>query len=262
MALRLFVTGGTGTIGRHLVRMLHQDPRVSKLSCSKADVTNSKAIHEEVQSAGEIDIVIHLAALVPVKAVNLNPASAYSINVGGTANLLCALASNKCRFIYCSSAHVYAPSSDPISEEDKPLPGTLYGQTKLMGERIAQDVCSSKGWPLCIARVFSIHDPNQAGSFLRPSLERRLASHPNGEQFEITEGDSIRDFLTAEDAAHLLLKLALNDFQGIVNVASGKPQTVSDFAKSLSSSPLNVRSTGQAQHLYANIDRLYTALGD
>lgn len=260
--MRIFVTGSGGIIGRHLVQALsHRTPQATIL-CNSADLTDPAAIAAESARAGPLDLVIHLAAIVPVATVEANPAQAFAVNVGGTINLLQALATSPARLLLCSSAHVYAPCDAALTEESPTEPLTLYGRTKLMAEEAADSICAQTARSLCIARLFSIHDPAQTGSYLRPALGRRFADLAPGATMTLQGGDSLRDFLPAETAAARIVDLALTPAQGVVNVASGTPIRVRDFAQSLAPFPVTITATGTSQHLIADVTRLRHLIGE
>jgi len=262
MSTRIFVTGSGGILGRHVLNALRSRAPEADIIRNDADLTNLSDITSSIESAGPLDLVIHLAALVPVDEVSTDPARGYAVNAAGTINLLAALSKSPARILYCSSGHVYASKASAIDEADATEPVSIYGKSKLLGEEASRQICSETGRSFCVARLFSIHDPAQKGSYLRPSLERRLASEDLDDPFELYGAESIRDFLTAEDAAHLLVRLSLSTAEGIVNVGSGCPMTVAEFAQWLAPRSLNIRHLGTSNSLVPNVARLNEILGD
>jgi nucleoside-diphosphate-sugar epimerase len=262
MAERIFLTGSGGLLGGHVLPALAELAPQAEVIRNTADLTDLSAVSAEVEAAGEIDLVIHLAALVPVSDVDRDPARGFAVNAAGTINLLAALSGSPARLVYCSTGLVYASRSTPVPEDAETDPVSIYGKSKLLGETAAREICSASGRPLCIARLFSIHDANQTGSFLRPSLERRIAEADPAAPFELSGADSTRDFLTAKDAGHLLARLALSGAQGVVNLASGRPVTVAEFAQSLAPFPLRIVAKGQPNSLVADTSRLRAILGE
>lgn len=260
--MRVLITGAGGILGRHVVRHLTDLAPDAEVIVNSTDLTQPDDVRAQVAAFPTIDKVIHLAALVPVASVKADPARAYAVNVGGTINLLSALAGSHASFLFCSSSHVYAPSAEPITEDAEKAPSSLYGRTKWQAESAAADICEATGRAFLATRLFSIHDPAQTGSFLRPSIERRLAGEDLAQPFELPGGDSIRDFLAAEKAAEYVVRLALSDATGPVNIASGNGTTIRDFVQGLSPQHLEIRATGTADTLIANISRLRQILGD
>ncbi len=218
MAQRIYVTGSGGILGRHVVAAVAEHAPQAEVVCNDADLTNLSDITRRITAAGPLDLVIHLAALVPVDEVAEDPARGYAVNVGGTINLLTALAKPPARLLHCSSGHVYASQDTPLCEDDETAPISVYGKSKLLGERAAREICAEAGRSLCVARLFSIHDPAQTGTYLRPSLERRIKAAQKDAPFELHGASSLRDFLTAEQAARLIVRLALSKAEGVVNV--------------------------------------------
>jgi nucleoside-diphosphate-sugar epimerase len=86
-------------------------------------------------------------------------------------------------------------------------------------------------------------------------LERRFKDAESETPFTLEGGNSRRDFTSAKEVASLLVKLAWSDAQGVVNVASGTPQTVAEFAQTLSPKTLNIIPTGETNNLYADTTR-------
>lgn len=103
------------------------------------------------------DAVIHLAALIP-PAADRHPELAWSVNVGGTANLLaaCSEMPAPARFVFASSVAAYGDrlseywirTSDPL----KPSPGDEYGRTKVEAEELVR----RSGLPFSILRLSAI----------------------------------------------------------------------------------------------------------
>jgi len=260
--MRIFVTGSTGILGRHVCRFLEEFQPSAEILRNRADITDSKAVRQQIASAGPLDFVFHLAAMVPVSKVRADPARAYKVNVGGTVNIVDAISEQKPKLIYCSSGHVYASCDEPIDEDAPTEPVSLYGRTKWIGELAANDITDAHEIPLCIPRVFSIHDPAQTGSFLRPNIEKRLDSEDLSEPFELFGALSLRDILSAEEAARRLVMVALSDAVGPVNIGSGHGTLIKDFVQSLSPTPLEIKPMGEPDMLVANIGRLQSILAD
>ncbi len=102
--------------------------------------------------ARDHDVVIHLAALVGFPACAKHPVLAKEINVGGTRNVTEALSTQQ-QLIFASSGSVYG-KLDGICTEDTPAnPLTLYGKTKLEGEKM---VLGRGGTALRFASLFGV----------------------------------------------------------------------------------------------------------
>ena len=156
--MSILVTGGTGFIGSHtvveLIEANYEPIIVDNLSNSDEDVLDqvkkitgkrpkfynknllNLADLEEIFKKEKIDAVIHFAALKAVGESLEKPLEYYSVNIGGTINLLeCMCEHNVKNFIFSSSATVYGPTYPvPFTEEMKPSSDTTtpYGYSKVV----------------------------------------------------------------------------------------------------------------------------------
>ncbi|MDA9313377.1 NAD(P)-dependent oxidoreductase [Amylibacter sp.] len=256
--LRILVTGASGILGGHILQALSAVVPKIDLVIFNADLADATSTDNFISHAGHLDQVIHLAAKVAIDEVDEDPALAYAVNVSGTLNLIRSLIkyNRTDHLFFCSSSHVYAPQSFAISEDSELKPPSLYGRTKLFAETITRDLCYKNNIPLCVGRVFSMHDERQVGSFLRPNLVKRLDEEDLSRLFVLHGAQSIRDFLTAEKVARYITRLSLARYCGDINIASGKPMTVEQFASTLTSSELEVIHTGPVNSIYADISKL------
>ncbi|RLE71230.1 MAG: hypothetical protein DRJ45_04090, partial [Thermoprotei archaeon] len=95
--MNILITGGCGFIGSYLVRRLIDLKNISKivvLDIKDCEYENVDFIHMDIRDKNiayimhNIDIVIHLAALIDVRESVLNPNLYHDINVNGTLNIL------------------------------------------------------------------------------------------------------------------------------------------------------------------------------
>jgi len=154
--MNILVSGGAGYIGSTLVpillsaghvvtvydNLLHRNSldamlplfRDSGYRFVKGDICDAPALSAALR---DIDLIIHLAAIVGFPACKSQPAMAEAVNVEGTRLL------NRLRgarpVIFASTGSVYGKLEDMCSETSTPNPLTLYGQTKLTGEKMLLD---------------------------------------------------------------------------------------------------------------------------
>ena len=260
--MRIGITGGRGTLGRILQAQLSADGLA--YHCFPGDVCRPEELRVWLQ-AGHFDAVVHFAALVPTQSVQANPARAFQVNVGGTANLVAELGalSRKPWLFYASSSHVYQPQAAPISESAPAAPINPYGLSKRLGEQVVEASAAAAGVPYCIGRIFSFYHPTQTGSFLYPSLQRRFAAEDLTQPFRLFGAEDVRDLSLADDLVAHVRALMGKQATGLVNIGSGRGTKISDFTQSLAPRRLQIvnASEGAPTSLVADTARLRQLLG-
>ena len=129
----ILITGGSGKVGRKLLVSDLSKRTIIAPTSKEMDITNSKQVLNYFKKH-KIDAVIHCAAFTDLKKCARNPQKAIEANIVGTSNIVNAVLKKNARMIYISTDYVYPGTKGPYSEEDKTIPFTAYGWTKLGGE--------------------------------------------------------------------------------------------------------------------------------
>ncbi|MEM0128118.1 MAG: NAD-dependent epimerase/dehydratase family protein [Thermoplasmatales archaeon] len=148
---KILITGALGQIGSELVpylsnifggdRIIASDIREGKGETEfiSLDVVDSNALDLAI-SKYKIDTIFHLAAILSASGEK-NPDLAYRVNVDGTYNVFRSAVKNKVKLVVIpSSIGVFGPDTpkENVPIETITRPTTMYGVTKLFGERIGQ----------------------------------------------------------------------------------------------------------------------------
>jgi UDP-glucose 4-epimerase len=212
--MRLLVTGGTGGLGVNVCKLLLQTgykvrilvrPTRRNLKTIKK-IENSVELcwgdithHESIQRAlDQIDMVVHMAAVLPPKALQL-PELAKRVNAGGTNTLVEAIKQRQdmIPIIYTSSVAVFGPTPDawePLSSgRNRPQPMDIYADTKLQSENIIKQ----SGLDFVILRLtatpyltFKMKDLKKM--FAIPLYNRVEICHP--EDIALAIGNAVKNF--------------------------------------------------------------------
>ncbi len=165
--MKVLITGGSGYVGTKLVKQLVELPEVTEIliydNLSKGNhnffLGNQYANANKIQSfrgdildtrqlkklMRDVDVVIHLAAIVTTPFANTDPHFYEQVNHWGTAEVVYAAEeSDISKFIYLSSTSVYGASDHIANDDTTPSPSTFYGISKLRGEEHVERLAKKK----------------------------------------------------------------------------------------------------------------------
>ena len=212
-SMRIFVTGGNGFLGSHLVSKLKDDGhlvvslvRDYKVPAAYVDVTvlgnlSDRVLLERVLRQYEIDVVYHLASQTQVTVANESPIDTFESNIRGTWNLLeaCRLYGKCKRVIVASSDKAYGPCSRPYVEDDRLAGEHPYDVSKSCADLITTAYHKTYGLPTVTARCSNLYGPGDMNwKRLIPRLMRHVFC---GEKVTLRNNGAMkRDFLFVNDA--------------------------------------------------------------
>jgi len=310
--MSILVTGGAGYIGSHtcveLVNAGYDIVIVDNLCNSSKEAVNrieqitgkkvkfykddllDKEAITRIFKENEIDSVIHFAGLKAVGESVEIPLKYYYNNITGTL-ILCEVMKefNVKKLVFSSSATVYGvPKTVPISEEF-PLSATNpYGSTKLMIERILNDLyISDNGWRIALLRYFNPIGAHKSGLIgenpngIPNNLMPRVCQVARGKMKELTvwgndydthDGTGVRDYIHVVDLSlgHIAALKKIDKKSGVYvyNLGTGKGYSVMDIIKTFErvndiKIPYAIypRRPGDVAECYANPEKAYRELG-
>jgi len=245
--MKIFITGGTGFIGSNFVtealkcgydlRVLVGSNNQRKIIDSNSPETLQKKLHE-VNSSDfvDVDVFVHFAAF----GVNQNQSSwedCFKINVLDSVN--CWIKANEAgvkKFLICGSCFEYGKAGEVYAEipSDAALqPNGPYHASKAAATMAAIGLARERGLTLSILRPFHVFGDGEPEYRFWPSLRKAALS---GADFEMTQGEQIRDFVPVKLVVGEFLK-RIGD-QGIIagqpeirNIGTGEPTKLCDFAQ-------------------------------
>jgi dTDP-glucose 4,6-dehydratase len=243
--LRVVVTGGAGFVGSWLCHRLLDEG--ATVWCVDSLVTGSRANVEHLDPAaftlveadicegipvpGPVDLVLHLAS--PASPVHYHRLPLETLRVGsvGTTNALELAAEHGARFLLASTSEVYG---DPLEHPQR---------ESYWAEAVTAAYRRSRGVDTAIARIFNTYGPRMAvadgrviPTFIRQALD--------GEPLTVAgDGGQSRSLCYVEDTVDGLLRLALSNLAGPVNIGNDEETTVLRLADTVrelvgSSSPV------------------------
>lgn len=247
---RVLVTGADGFIGSHLVELLvDKGAEVTALSLydslndwgwldSIACLDRVRVVTGDIRDpffclelAKNIDVIFHLAALIPIPYSYRAPASFVDTNVTGTLNICqAAISAGVERVVHTSTSEVYGTARYVPIDEDHPLQGqSPYSATKIGADAIVNSFYCSFELPAVIARPFNTYGPRQSARAVIPTIISQLAAGKT----EVMLGDvaTTRDFTFVRDTCRGLLAIAEIDggLGEVFNIGSNSEISIGDL---------------------------------
>jgi len=229
---RIFITGGAGYIGSHVVKSLGEKEYdlliFDNLSTGNRGAVlygnfvqgdlSDKAFLQKTIADFRPDAVIHFAASIIVPESVQDPLKYYRNNTANALNLVEAcMAAHVPRFLFSSTAAVYGIPESTSVEETAPLrPINPYGVSKMMVEHILQDVASAhSGFKYVSLRYFNVAGADggcRIGQAYKESthLITRTLKAAKGESgklqifgvdYPTPDGTCLRDYIHVDDLA-------------------------------------------------------------
>ncbi len=218
------ITGGEGQLGFALKRVFARAGEVRHGDLPELDVTSRRAVSLAI---GEFspDVVIHAAAMTNVDGCETNRAKAFLVNETGSR-----IVAEECRD---SGAALVAISTDfvfdggkeePYGEDDLPAPLSVYGESKLAGERAVLDTLPGA----VVARAAWVYGAGGTGNFVRSII----SAARSGRAMRVVNDQMGSPTLT-DDLAAGLYSLVERKGEGVYHVANGGGATRYEFARAI-----------------------------
>jgi GDP-4-dehydro-6-deoxy-D-mannose reductase len=265
LSLRVFISGATGFVGSHLIRLLNpseftvygcsypEKPPPSVENIFFCDIRSEKEVFEAIERI-KPRWIFHLAAISNIKHSWEMRKETLETNLMGTFYLFEALRqfAPEARILFVSSSDIYgglAPPEKIFSEEDPFEIVNPYAFSKAAGEILSGFYQKIEKLDIVIARPFPHTGPGQSPDFVCSDWASQIARIEKGEAepvIKVGNLDVRRDFTDVRDVVKAYLLLLKKGKKGeIYNVCRGKAISLREILKlllSFSSSEIQVQT--------------------
>ncbi|MDC1200507.1 NAD-dependent epimerase/dehydratase family protein [Pelagibacteraceae bacterium] len=238
--MNILITGGSGFIGKHLANRLSNNNKVyifdkkpfknkhKNIKFISGDIKN----YNNLKKIKKINIIYHLAAQTSAEISEEHPFKDIKTNIFGTYNVCkFAINNNVKEVIFTSSMAVYGGSKHKISETNFCNPSSIYGMSKLFGEKLIRNLSKNK-INYKIFRLFNVYGPGQDLKNLKQGMVSIYLYQLLKNNKIVVKGslERFRDFIYIDDLIDIMLMKNIK-YNNIFNVGSGKKTKVKNLLK-------------------------------
>jgi dTDP-4-dehydrorhamnose reductase len=174
----ILVTGANGQLGSELRVLKSNYPTYNFIftNSEQLDITTYRAVEKYIEQ-NAITAIINCAAYTAVDKAETDSIKANAINHLAVENLAKISKSGGIRLIHISTDYVFDGTSDrPYTEEDVPNAQSVYGKTKLAGEKAMQRVNPPNSIIIRTSWLYSNYGTNFVKTMLRLGKEKNEIS--------------------------------------------------------------------------------------
>lgn len=241
--MKAIITGTSGFIGGRLLQAARAAYGADVSAFSSRPAEGRHIVYRDAPGFGlepaeqtlveEADVLIHAGAFTPKSGADANQLAGCNSNITFTEKLLALPWNNLKKIVFLSTLDVYATADGPISETTTTGPASLYGLSKLYGERMVSLYAAERDIVSQVLRIGHVYGPGEEkyAKVLPKAIQNIVA----GKDVELWgEGRELRSFIYIDDVVAAILKaVELQEEPGVINVVGGNAITIRDLLEKL-----------------------------
>lgn len=241
MKKNILITGVSGHLGSFVLNKISKrnynvfaldvkkpEKREGGVKYLVADITDKNKLKKYKKVIKKINILIHLAAYVPIERKLDDLEKSISVNLSGTINLV-HLLKKKASFIFASTYEIYGIFDDNKIGENQKENVSFYAISKLFAEKYSEVISRKRDINFICLRFASIYGPGEKIKRAIPNFIKSAAG--NKEIIIFGDGREKRRYLYIEDAAQAIIKAIKYKKSNIFNISSEDTVSIINLAK-------------------------------
>lgn len=234
--MKVLITGAKGQLGKQITNILrngqseigklpkeYENVEIIGVDVDVLDITDINAVRSYLTDV-KPEIIINCAAYTNVDACESNEDLAFKINALGPRNL--AIISNEvnAKVVHVSTDYVFSGEGIvPFKEYDETTPVSVYGKTKLAGEKFVREI-ADKYYIIRTAWLYGYEGSNFVYTIIKAGKEKGYLTVVDDQRGNPTN---------AEDLAHHMLKVAVTEEYGTYHCTGTGECSWYDFASKI-----------------------------
>jgi len=196
------------------------------------DIRDKKGI-ADILKTGDVDYIYNMAGIAPLPDCQQDPVEAFSVNLGGLANLL----ENGRKYgfkklIQASTNAIYENEIHfPTKESASVYPTLIYPTTKFCAERLAQSYCDTYGMSVTCLRFSNVYGPHIDCLRKQPPFIAYMIRELYFDRTPVfhSDGEQRRDYIYVDDLIKLAVKVQFGEGFDVVNASSNNNYSVNEM---------------------------------
>ncbi|WP_207495263.1 SDR family oxidoreductase [Aridibaculum aurantiacum] len=223
--MRVLIIGGSGLVGGNIHQLFQEEQPFWNICSTHRNYATAHTVAFDPCTSMEewptyitsIDwnVIIHTGALTHVDRCETEPELSYLQTVVSTQNLVAFANQKNSRFIYISTDYVFDGTCGPYDEAAPVKPLNIYGQHKLLAEKLVAEGCDEQGY--LIIRITNVYGNEERG---KNYVLRTIGQIKEGVSNFSAPFDQYATPINATDIARAILLLINGMKKGVYHLAS------------------------------------------
>lgn len=234
--MKVLITGAKGQLGKQITNILkngqseigkipaeYENVEIIGVDVDVLDITDINAVRSYLTNI-KPEIIINCAAYTNVDACESNEDLAFKINALGPRNLAIIANEVNAKLVHVSTDYVFSGEGTvPFKEYDETVPVSVYGKTKLAGEKFVREI-ADKYYIIRTAWLYGYEGSNFVYTIIKAGKEKGYLTVVDDQRGNPTN---------AEDLAHHMLKVAVTEEYGTYHCTGTGECSWYDFASKI-----------------------------